>query len=397
LGLRLAAVLSTFWLEHGHLIEGRRWLDAFLALPAPADMEGEVLVAAHEALARLAESQGDSTTALRHAQMALSATGSDERRAEILLICAMAERHRAAYSAAEEQCVTALGIFRRLGHARGIAMALKQLGILCKEHEDWARAITLFEESLSNSKASDDLAQSAKTLTSLGVAHAVQGLNERAMACHMESLRISRQHGDVPAIADVLLNIGHLAAMQQDFARARAAWEESADMFRSLGDKVGLCMALLNQAEALVRSGNDGPATTLCLEGLTLAAETNRVRSVISGLELAAVVLGRAGERSVSVRLLGAAAARRASIGLLVVETDHAFVTSYLDEARRVLGEGAYAADWQHGQRLPVGDAIAAAQTALRAATESHIGGRLTNWATPDHDLEHELMVNRDR
>jgi tetratricopeptide (TPR) repeat protein len=109
LALRLAGALWRFWYTYGFLSEGRRWVEAALAVGAqePAAERAAALVGG----GALAQAQGD------------------RARARALL----------------EEGVSA---FRAAGLAAGVATALNFLGLVARDEGDDAQAVALHEEAL---------------------------------------------------------------------------------------------------------------------------------------------------------------------------------------------------------------------------------------------------------
>src|SRR5207248_9426859 len=81
------------------------------------------------------------------------------------------------------------------------AKALAALGVLLSVQGDYARAISLMEESLTLNRGVDDPRAKARTLLWLGRALEYQGETGRAVALSEEALALSRELGDAWLIA----------------------------------------------------------------------------------------------------------------------------------------------------------------------------------------------------
>ncbi|HET8626089.1 MAG TPA: tetratricopeptide repeat protein [Thermomicrobiales bacterium] len=296
--VRFAAVLWRFWAARGHLSEGRRWLEAILALareqPAPDGAPPEAGVAP----LRLAM--------LLHVTANLARVQGDYDRA------------RAMY----EEC---LALRRARDDREGVVAALHNLGITAYERGDYATAVRHYEEALPLGRALGLTYGTAMGLVSLADAVRALGDAPRAAALGEEGLTLFRQIGHTWGVALALAGLGDAAQAQGDAARAAGLYRESLALSGRLGDRRAV-------AEGLER---------------------------LAGAEIAAMAdpAGLWG----AVRLLGAAAALRDHLDTPrppVHQADHERAVA---AARGALGDAAFAAAWADGERLTPDGALAAA------------------------------------
>jgi predicted ATPase/transcriptional regulator with XRE-family HTH domain len=179
---RFAVALWRFWLIRCHLVEGRVWVEAALALPGsvPAALRGRVAVAA----GRLARQQGDLAGSWVHLE-----AGLDDLRA------------------ADDK--------------DGVALALGQLGVVAYDRADFERSARLHEESLALRRVLGDARGIAGTLTNLGEVARHRGERERSRALHAESVDLFRGLGDPYGISLSLANLGVARLNLGDLAGAR--------------------------------------------------------------------------------------------------------------------------------------------------------------------------------
>ena len=230
IGLRLAGALARFWLMHGHLTEGRRWLQDLLdaagaanGAPAPSDARAKALAGAGS----LAWAQGDAT------------------RAEML--------H-------EES----LRLYRIRGDARGTATALNHLAIVAQDQGDVERAIRLQEENLSLCRATGNTWGAGAALSNLGYALSVRG--DLANAAHTleDGLTALRSAGDTRGIAFTLERLGMVAHRRGGLGRAVTLYLESITIFEGIADRRSILSVLQNLAAVLSARGQPERAATFC-------------------------------------------------------------------------------------------------------------------------------------
>ena len=197
-GLRLAAGLARFWFLRGHYVEGRDWLERFLA------DDGEA-------------APGDATP----------------------------------------------GVTR--------ARALEGLAALVYNMGDYARAATLYEQSIALYRQRDDRHAVARALTDLGGVLRDRGDGARAIAQLEESLALYRELGDRPGIAHALVNLGGAVYLAGDLRRAAPLLRESVDLRRDLDDEAGLVYSLRMHGLLLAECGLNEQATTAVEESLRLS------------------------------------------------------------------------------------------------------------------------------
>jgi len=113
-GLRGVGALSRFWWTRGHVDEGRRWMEAILALPGATMACGRA--EALNGAGNLAYMQGD-------------------------------------YDAARRFHEGSLALRRELGETRNVAGSLNNLGLLAAQSGDLAAARALYEEAIAINRA----------------------------------------------------------------------------------------------------------------------------------------------------------------------------------------------------------------------------------------------------
>ncbi|MFL5657844.1 MAG: ATP-binding protein, partial [Ktedonobacteraceae bacterium] len=229
LALRLAGALWRFWLVHGHVSEGRHWLERVLD-------GSETVGSAWRAKALLGVG-------------ALATSQDDSGQAEAL-------------------CGEGLALYRELGDRRGSALCLAMLGYMAMMRSTYAQARTRLEESLQQALEAGDTGVRVFALQILATVLIYQGEYTRAQALLEESLLLSRERGDVQNHAQSLAQLGHVLLFQGELARAQARLEEGLVISRNVGYKraIGQSSTLLGMVTWL--QGDVARACSLLEESL---------------------------------------------------------------------------------------------------------------------------------
>ena len=162
IGLRLVQALTLFWYNHGHVPEGRRWLQRAMDLVS-AD-GGAPLAGVTHGLGVLMDTQGEADAARR-----------------------LFER--------------SLAVWRELGDRDMQARELNSLGITHHHLGDLEAARPLLEESIAIARDLGNPVRLAAALTNLGQLESAAGDFDRATQALQEALTIDHQQGDLFGIA----------------------------------------------------------------------------------------------------------------------------------------------------------------------------------------------------
>jgi tetratricopeptide (TPR) repeat protein len=341
-GVRLAGALWQFWLQRGHLSEGRRRLEAALTIAddCPAAVRARALLGA----AVLAYEQDD-------------------------------------YGPARTRYVAALALYRESGDRRNAAVALSGLGKVAWQEGDVERARACYEESLALFRVLQDTGGTARALGNLGNLAHQAGEYPRAQARYEECLAIFRQLGDQQGIATAINNLAVVALDQGDLAQARAWLEESLALARAQVSPWGITLALQNLGEVASEQGDYAQARSHYLESLSLLQMLGMKGRIAVCLEaLARLATLQPAPRADDAMLLaaglgGAAEALRESIGAPLPQSERPLIEATLTALRAALGNERFAAALAAGRSLPLEQVIAEASgdpTAPQARAAVH-------------------------
>lgn len=211
--VRFAAVLWRFWATHGHLGEGRQWLEAILAL-AGADGEGE------------------------------PPRVPPLRRAMLLHVAGNLARVQGDYAAATPRYEECLAIRRVHGDEPGMGAVLHNLGIVAHEQGDTITAIRRHEEGLPLVRRAGHTYGVAFNLVSLADALLARGDVARAVACYDEALALYGELGHIWGIAQTQVGLGHARRATGDVEGAAAAFREAATLNMGIGHHQGTAESL---------------------------------------------------------------------------------------------------------------------------------------------------------
>ncbi|HZS86351.1 MAG TPA: tetratricopeptide repeat protein [Chloroflexota bacterium] len=226
-GLHLAGTLWRFWYTHGHLTEGRAWLEGFL----DASRDAEVPLAV---------------------------------RAKALIGAGVLANMQADYERAAELCEESLSLYRALVDLQGIAVALNVLGNVAVNQGDFERAVNLSEESLALQRQVGQKRGIALALNNLAHVVLQQGDHQRAAALCEESLALARELGESRSIAAALTHLADIARDQGSDEQAAAMYAEGLPLLRSIGDHHGVAICLEGVAAAHGALGRQERAARLC-------------------------------------------------------------------------------------------------------------------------------------
>jgi tetratricopeptide (TPR) repeat protein len=377
-GLRLAGALGKFWLRGGHQREGRRWLEALLALPADGAEEASVAVRATalDAAAWLAEDLHDfaqATAFFEQSDALRRAAGQEEDPAGRLISAALEARSGGDYVRATALLEEVLARHRALQRREGVMRGGSErplsdahhytiLALVLREQGAYARASALCEESLALSRQRGDAEGIGVVLLSLADLARDQGDAAGVRAYCEESLDLFRELGHT-WVGFVLNNLAQAAYLEGDLALAARQAEESEAVFRGLGAGPSLAEVLVTLGRVRGTQGEAVAAQAALSEALTLASAQGPRFVVAAALDELGVLAVRQGQAQQGVHLLAAAAMLRGSMGTPVRPADRPALEAALAAARASLGDIAFDDAWVAGQRLPVDQIVTQALT----------------------------------
>ena len=327
--LRMGAALWRFWFTRGYLSEGIGWLERVLAEgePKPSSARAKALEglgwmlqyqgeyalarATYERMLELSRVLGDkanATTALNSLGAVAVQQGDPERAREYL------KENLKALERLEEVVGTTATTLKRF-HAIGL------LGYLAiTEEGDYARAVTLWEESLALAREAGDTDRVRTTLSNLGYAEVLRGNHEKARALCEEALALAQELGgaDAPIVASTLVNLGLAALGQGENERARPLFEEA----------------------------------------LVIGRRAGRKPQVIDTLEGMASLAGTIGKAARAAHLWGGAEAAREATGIALSPGERAMHEPYLASARARLGKAAWEEVVVEGRAMSFEEAV---------------------------------------
>jgi len=415
-GLRLAGALWRFWVAHGHLSEGRRWLEDLLASvggsapPCAPAVRATALYGA--SLLAYVQGDYDRTDALAEESLTLYRGLGDRRgEADTLHSQALAAREQNDRPRAVALYEQSLALRRALGDQRGIGVSLNNLGTIAHDQGDFTHAAALFAESVALHRAMGDTWTLAVALSNLGDVATKRGAYDHARALLEESLALRRALGDRRGIAQSLGYLGGVAGDRGEFARATALYEESLALHQDLGDRRGIADAQHNLGEVALSQGDDARAQPLLEESLAYWREQGHasfIATVMHNLARVAAGQGDAARARALYResllrhqgagnklgivacleglaaldapthphraaqLLGAAALVREAMGRPVPPVDRGAYERLVASLEVALGHDACAAAWASGRALSLEQAIASVVQESR----DHASGR---------------------
>ena len=281
-GLRLAAALGPFWFRSGRHREGRDWLDRSLigapdAAPASQSMALSALGELHRELGERARAEQAYVRALSLAKL------GDDRRPEAMALTGLATLANdvSDYPAQKVHMEASLAIWRELGEERELARALHHLAWAELGLGDNDRALALIKKALAYARAAGDGRWTARALGSWGDMLVWAGDYRAALPLVDEGLRVARDSRNRHDVALLAGDAGMIALELGDLPAARAYLAES----------IGLLL------------------------------ETGRQKVAVFTIEGSAILAEFEGSHEVARRLIAAAAAIRAEIGL-PIESD---------------------------------------------------------------------------
>jgi non-specific serine/threonine protein kinase len=324
----IACALERFWLVRGHLAEARRWLDDALASALPA---GEPAARGPALAATLAHYGGELVVAQEWADRAMAAAedlGPVRGRAEALGALALVERSLGRYARSLARYPEVIAILRDLGRPDLLAEALARRTIVAMQNEDFDDAAAWAQEAIATARRVGDTATVAYTAGPLGISIMLAGDERRAEPLMEEALAATRAVGNRRNASRTLWGLGILALRRGQ--PARALIEEACSLCHEFGDAVFLMFVLPDLAR------------THLLEG----------------------------RPEVAARLLGAAAAGRATLGAEQIPWAVASERLAIEQARAALGDAAYAAARAAGAAMTVDEAFVASRSAVEEERE---------------------------
>ncbi|HYM06492.1 MAG TPA: protein kinase [Terriglobales bacterium] len=320
-GLRLGTALFRFWETREHFTEGRERLGRLLQLPGAAARNQKRLRALFAA-GVLAADQGD---------------------------------YESAQSLAEES----LEIARELKDNSGVAVALNALAVYARERGRVAAASALFEESLSLCRELGDRMAAARALSNLASVVRLQGDYARARSLYQECAASFTELGDRTGVAWSLDYQGDLARELGETETARSLYEQSLSLFRMLGDSWGIAGTLADLGNLALERNDLSGARTQFGESLQNYQALESRRGIARLLECFARAAAAEHQPERSLRLAGAAAALRQSVGAPPSPAERDRLEKDLEAARQAVNHTAGATSWMEGWAMPVEKAIA--------------------------------------
>jgi predicted ATPase/DNA-binding CsgD family transcriptional regulator len=360
--LRLGGALRRFWIVHGHLSEGRSFLER--AVAASEGSEASVRAKALVVAANLAFYQSDyeRTEAFSKESLALYRLLEDLPGVALSLsLLGSVAWTKGNMVAARTLTEEALAVARQVDDMERAAYSFFILGLVSSSQGEYARAHALFEEGLAIHRALGDKRGIAHLLSQLAQALFLsQGDQARVRSLLEECLALSWEVGFKEGIAAAQCLFGQLALGQGDLATAYSEVEESVVLYKQMGHRHGTAESLAVLGKIIAAQGDYAAARGLYEQSLAISGELGEKWVIAMGLVGLGEVVAAQQKLAWAAQLWGAAEALRDAIGIPIPPVELASYERSVSAARVHLGERAFAAAWAQGRSMTPEQALAA-------------------------------------
>jgi tetratricopeptide (TPR) repeat protein len=240
---------------------------------------------------------------------------------------------------------------------------LNALALGARGQGDVSSARALLEESLALWRELGDQMAVARALSNLASIVKLEGDLVRARALYAECLEIFDALGDRSCVAWSFNYQGDCASDQGEAAAARALYEQALAIFRELNDGWGIAGTLADLGNLERDYGDHSAARALYRESLRQFHALGHKRGIARLLECFASSAAMEQRAEDSLRLAGASAALRQSLGAPLSPAEQSKLEACLHSARQALTDKAGATVWLEGWALTMEQAIAEALT----------------------------------
>ena len=209
----------------------------------------------------------------------------------------------------------ALGLFREMGDAEGVQMALYSLGRIACYRRKGDEAHAYFEESAAIARDRGDLPGVARALHELGDIAAGRGDFATARALLGESLALSRQCAGKRCVAHELEALAGIEERQGDPESALRLHREALGLFREVGDTYNAAATMRRLGASALRRGHLDESRALLEQAVAGLRDINAARHLAGALrDLSAVDVAQ-GDLTAAERRLVEALALYESLG----------------------------------------------------------------------------------
>jgi len=320
IAVKFAVAMQGFWILRGYSTEGRKVLQAALALPA---IQASPIAQAFALYvgAALAESQSDHAEARKMLETCLElrrGLGSEVDIAATLSTLSLARLQGGDADEAAAGENEALQIFRRLGDRVGEAICLLHLGQICLYQGNDAMARSQLEQCLAIAR----------------------------------EIRHQEIEGECERV------LGEVAFEIADPAQANLRFKRSLTVCREAGDKRGEANALRWLARVDLQDGDLASARVRLADALRAFRAFEMREELLGCLEDHAEFAQAEGKAEIAVGLAGAAAHSRQRLGLTLSPRAERRRQALIGRLRRTLTEGPFDSVWDEAQHWQVEEAI---------------------------------------
>lgn len=198
------------------------------------------------------------------------AAGDRREQAYCLVNLAIVHRDQGQFDPALVWYDQARPIFRQLGDNHGEAFVLLNIAHIQREQRRFEESRASLEACLKSFRQFGERAGEAWTLVNLGMLDHAEGRHGVAVDRFHQCLRLFRSIGNRRGEAWTLLGLGDVHYGRGRLEEALACFERCLPMLRELRDRLGLAKALRSYSLAMKASGDQGSASAMAREALTL-------------------------------------------------------------------------------------------------------------------------------
>jgi predicted ATPase len=318
-GLRLAYGLFHFWERGEHLAEGRRRVEALLALEGSRRLPAE--------------------------------------RARALFGAGVLAFDQADVERGTELQSEALQLYRQLGDSWGVAVVLVALGNQWMGQGNFDRARSVLEESLEVWQGLGEDAGYARSLSNLAFVARSQGRLAEARTLYQQAASMLDRLGDVPGRTWAVNHEGDVARDQGELDAAESLYGSALATFRSIEDGWGTGSCLADLAAVARQRGQLATSRRLHLESLATFVVLGHRRGIARQLESLACLAADEGEGERGIRLAASASVIRDGIGAPASPQVRVELERSLETMRLLLGPERARRAWREGAALSLEEA----------------------------------------